>query len=153
MYRTHRGDRKESEYTHTAAGVDPYILDQPLESERLHVGTLAFPSEPQNWSKYYEQQNPQTSMDILDTDEARQTTSLILQQASAMAAKGSDETPLIFTTQTTATIADLDMDELNFEDPYVTNIDSKVTTGSMDSRTMSFPGRMQMTSSITTPPL
>ena len=43
MYRTHRGDRKESEYTHTAAGVDLHVLDQPSESERLHVGTLAFP--------------------------------------------------------------------------------------------------------------
>ena len=62
----------------------------------MSVSTLAFPSESQDWSKYYEQQDPGTSMDILDTDEARQTTSLILQQASAMAAEGSDETPLIF---------------------------------------------------------
>ena len=86
MYRTHRGERKESEYTCTAAGVDPQVLDHPLESERLSVSTLAFPSESQDWSKYYEQQDPGTSMDILDTDEARQTTSLILQQASAKAA-------------------------------------------------------------------
>ena len=119
----------------------------------MHVGTLAFPSESQDWSRYYEQQDPGTSTDILDTDEARQTTSLILQQASAMAAEGSDETPLIFTTQTTATIADLDIDELNFGDPTVTNIDSNITTGSMDSRTMSSPGRMQMASGIPTPPL
>ena len=95
MYRTCRGDRKESEYTRTAAGVDPHILDHPSESERLCVGTLAFPSDSQDWSRYYEQQDPGTSTDILDTDEARQKTSLILQQASAMAAEGGDETPLI----------------------------------------------------------
>ena len=152
MYRTHRGDRKESKYTHTAAGVDPHVLDQSLGSKRLHVGTLAFPSESQNWSKYYEQPDPGTSMDILDTGEARQTTSLILQQASAMAAEGSDETPLIFAIQTTETIADLDIDELNFEDPTVTNIDSNITTGSMDSRAMSSPGRLQMASGIPTSP-
>ena len=52
----------------------------------------------QDWAKYYEQTNPGTSTDILDTDEARQTTSLILQQASAMAAQGGDETPLIVAT-------------------------------------------------------
>ena len=81
MYRTHRGERKESEYTHTAAGVDPQVLDRPLEGVGLSASTLAFPSESQDWSKYYEQQDPGTSTDILDTDEARQTTSLILQQA------------------------------------------------------------------------
>ena len=118
----------------------------------MSVSTLAFPSESQDWSKYYEQQDPGTSMDILDTDEARQTTSLILQQASAMAAEGSDETPLIFATQTAATIADLDIDELNLEDPTVTNIDSNITTGSMDSRTVSSPGRMQIASSVPTSP-
>ena len=48
MYRTHRGDRKESEYTRTAAGVDPHALNHPTESERLCVGTLAFPSESQD---------------------------------------------------------------------------------------------------------
>ena len=137
MYRICRGDRKESEYTHTAAGVDPYVLDRPSESERLHVGTLAFPSESQDWSRYYEQPDPGTSTDILDTDEAKQTASLILQQASAMAAEGGDEMPLIFTTQTTATIADLDIGELNFEEPNVSNIDSNIITGSMDSRTLS----------------
>ena len=139
MYRTCRGERKESEYTHTAAGVDPHVLDWPLESERFCVGTLAFSSESQDWSKYYEQQDPGTSMDILDTDEAREMTSLILQQASAMAAEGGDEMPLIFATQTTATIADLDIDELNLEDPTVTNIDSNITTGSMDSRPVLSP--------------
>ena len=76
------------------------------------VGTLAFPFESQDWSRYYEQQYPGTSMDILDTDEAIQTTSLILQQTSAMAAEGGDEMPLIFATQNMATIADLDIDEL-----------------------------------------
>ena len=29
MYRSCRGDRKESEYTHTAGGVDPQTLDHP----------------------------------------------------------------------------------------------------------------------------
>ena len=70
MYRICRGERKESEYTRTAAGVDPQVLDHPLESERSSASTLAFPSEPQDWSKYYEQQDPGTSTDILDTDEA-----------------------------------------------------------------------------------
>ena len=78
MYRTHRGERKESQYTRTIAGVDPQVLDCPLEGERSSASTLAFPSESQDWSKYYEQQDPGTSTDILDTDEARQTTSLIL---------------------------------------------------------------------------
>ena len=48
LYRTHRGERKESEYTHTAAGVDPQALDHPLESERSSASTLVFPSEPQD---------------------------------------------------------------------------------------------------------
>ena len=149
-YRTHRGDRKESEYTCTAAGIDPHALDHPSESERLHVGTIAFPSESQDWSKYYEQQDPETSTDILNTDEARQTTSLILQQASTMAAEGVDEMPLIFATQTKATIADLDVDDLIFEEPTVSNVDSIITTGSMDSRTIPSPRTMQMESGIPT---
>ena len=69
-----------------------------------------------------------------------------------MTAEGSDEMPLIYTTKTTAAIADLDRDDLNFEDPTVTNIDSNITTGSMNSRTMSSPGRMQMASSVPTSP-
>ena len=61
-----------------------------------------------------------------------------------MAAEGSDEMPLIFATQTSATITDLDIDKLNFDDPTVTNIVSNITTGSMDSRTVSSPGRMRI---------
>ena len=69
-----------------------------------------------------------------------------------MAAEGSDEMPLIFTTQTSATITDLDIDELNLDDPTVTNIGSNITTGSMDSRTVSSFGRMQITSGVPTSP-
>ena len=67
-----------------------------------------------------------------------------------MAAEGGDEMPLIFATQTMATIADLDVDDLNLEEPTVSNIDSNITTGGMDSRTMSSPRRMQMESGIPT---
>ena len=126
MYRTCRGERKESEYTCTATGVDPQVLDLPLESERCNVSTLAFPSEPQDWSKYYEQQDPGTSTDILDTDEAKQNTPLILQQASAMAAEGGDDTPLLFATQTAAAIADLEIEGLNHDEPPVSNIGTEV---------------------------
>ena len=113
MYRSCRGDRRESEYTHTTAGVDPQVLDQPLESSGTIAGNIALSPKPTDWTKYYEQTDPGTSTDILDTDKARQTTSLILQQASTMAAEGSDETPLIFATQMAATIADLDIEGLN----------------------------------------
>ena len=54
MYRPHRSERKGSEYTHTAAGVDPQLLDQPLESEKSGTGALAFSSETRDWSRYYE---------------------------------------------------------------------------------------------------
>ena len=66
MYRSHRGDRKESKYTHTAAGVDPQILDDPLEGSRVNIGTLALFPGPTDWSKYYLQTDPETSTDILD---------------------------------------------------------------------------------------
>ena len=42
-------------------------------------------------------------------------TSLILQQASRMAAQGGEETPLIFATQTAATVADLDIEGYDAE--------------------------------------
>ena len=117
MSRSCRGDRRESEYTCTAAGVDPQILDRPSESSGTIARTLALPPKPTDWTKYYEQTDPGTSTDILDTDEVRQTTSLILQQASAMATEGGDETPLIFATQTAATIADLDIEGINSDEP------------------------------------
>ena len=117
MYRSCRGDRKESEYTHTAGGVDPQTLDHPLGESNPNVRDLVHTTNPQDWAKYYEQTDPGTSTDILDTDEARQTTSLILQQASAMAAQGRDETPLIFATQTAATVADLDIEGFNPDEP------------------------------------
>ena len=147
MYRTHRGERKESECTLTAAGVDPQVLDRPLESERSNVSTLAFPSEPQDWSKYYEQQDPGTSTDILDTDEAKQT-NLILQQASAMAAEGGDETPLLFTTQTPATIAGLEIEGLNPDEPPVSNIGTEVSISSVENRAVLPPDRTQTISDV-----
>ena len=96
---------------------------------------------PQDWAKYYEQTDPGTSTDILDTDEARQTTSLILQQALAMAAQSGDETPLIFATQTAATVADLDIEGFNPDEPSVplsgTNV---VTSSDVRTSTTSQPG-------------
>ena len=105
MYRSYKGDRKESEYTHTVGGVDPQTLDCPTGESNPNVRDLVHSTNPQDWAKYYEQINLGISTDILDTDKARQTTSLILQQASAVAAQGGDE-PLIFATQTAATVAD-----------------------------------------------
>ena len=78
MYRSHRGDKKDSEYTCTAVGVDPQTLDCPLEESNPGIRDLGHSTDPQNWAKYYEHRDPETSTDILDTDEARQTTSLIL---------------------------------------------------------------------------
>ena len=46
--------------------------------------------------------DPGTSTDVIDTDEAQRTTSLILQQASAMASQADEEAPLIYSTQTAA---------------------------------------------------
>ena len=139
MYRSCRGDRRESEYTHTAAGVDPQILDCPLEGNRLNVGNLALSPEPTDWSKYYEQTDPGMSTDIFDMDETRQTASLILQQASTMATEGTDETPLISATQTAATIADLDIEGINLDEPNVTEVNTNVTTNSTVGMTMSSP--------------
>ena len=38
-----------------------------------------------------------------------------MQEASVMAARGDDETPLIYSTQTAATVADLEMEDENKE--------------------------------------
>ena len=46
MYRSCKGGRRESEYTCTAAGVDPQILDHPSESSGTIARTLAFPPNP-----------------------------------------------------------------------------------------------------------
>ena len=113
MYRSCRGDRRESEYTPTAGGVDPQTLDNPPQESNPSIKDLGHSTNPQNWARYYKQSDPETSTDILDTDEAKQTTYLILQQASAMAAQGGKETPLIFATQMAATVADLDIEGFN----------------------------------------
>ena len=81
-------------------------------------------------------------------DEARQTTSLILQQASVMAAEGSDNTPLIFATQTAATVADLDLEGLNFEEPTVSNVGIDVTMSTSVGRTIASPEKKQMTTGV-----
>ena len=117
MSRPHRGGQRESEYTWTAGGVDPTTLDRPVGSSVPQVSFLAGMTTQQDWAKYYEQRDPGTSTDILDTDEAKQTTSLILQQAPRMAAQGGDETPLIFATQTAATVADLNIEGFDPENP------------------------------------
>ena len=78
---------------------------------------LVFLSKLQDWSKYSEQKDPGTSTDIFDIDEAKQTTSLLLQQPSAMVAEGGDDTPLPFATQTAATITDLEIEVLNPMNP------------------------------------
>ena len=88
----------------------------------------------------------------MDTDEAKQTTSLILQQASVMAAEGSDETPLIFATQTAATIADLDIEGLNPEEPTVSNVGSNVSMSTSVGRTMSSPEKTQIASGVSASP-
>ena len=87
MSRPHRGGQRQSEYTQTAGGVDPTTLDRSVGSSLPQVGLQVGTITQQDWAKYYEQRDPQTSTDILDTDKARQTTSLILQQASRMAAQ------------------------------------------------------------------
>ena len=78
MYRSHRGDRNESEHTHTAGGVDPQTLDHLPGESCSKVRDSVHSTNPQDWAKYYEQADPGTSTDILDTEEARQTTFLIL---------------------------------------------------------------------------
>ena len=92
MSRSHQGGLKESEYTHTAGGVDPRTLDRPIGSREPSVSSL-MRSGNQDWVRYYEQKDPGTSTNVLHTDEARQTTSLILQEASIMVAQSGDETP------------------------------------------------------------
>ena len=52
----------------------------------------------------------------------------MLQQASVTVAQGGDDTPLIFATQTTATVADLDIEEFNPKDPSIPYIGSCVVT-------------------------
>ena len=97
--------------------MNPTTLDWPVGSSVPQVSLLAEMTTQQDWAKYYKQRDPGTSTDILDADEAKQTTSLILQQASRMAAQGGDETPLIFATQTAATVADLDIEGFDPENP------------------------------------
>ena len=121
---------RESEYTHTAGGVDPQTLDHTPEESKPNVRDLVHSVTPQDWTKYYEQTDPGISTDLLDTDEARHTTSLILQQASAMAAQEGDETPLIFATQTAATVADLDIEGFNPDEPGVPLSSTNVVTSS-----------------------
>ena len=106
-----------------------------MGESKLNVRDLVDTTNPQEWAKYYEQTDPGTSTDILDTDKARQTTSLILQQASAMAAQDGDETPLIFATQTAATVADLDKEGFNPDEPSVSLSGTYIVTSS-DVRTL-----------------
>ena len=130
MHISCRCDRKESEYTCTAGGVDPQTLDQPQGKSKSNEQDLVHSVNPQDWTKYYEQTVPGTSTDLLDTDEARQAMSLILQQASVMAAQGGDETPLIFATQTAATVADLDIEGFDPDEPSVPLSSTNVMTSS-----------------------
>ena len=58
MHRSCRGDRKESEYTHTTGGVDPQTLDQPPGESKSNVQELVHTVNPQDWTKYYEQTDP-----------------------------------------------------------------------------------------------
>ena len=102
----------------------------------------------QDWAKYYEQRDPGTSTDILDTDEARQTTSLILQQASRMAAQGGDEIPLIFAMQTVATVADLDIEGFDPENPSELPLKGPSVTGSVTEAGASFSTGFPVTSSM-----
>ena len=96
--------------------MDPVFFDAPTTSSRNIVPGIVPPiTDPQSWTRYYERREPGTSTDVVDTDEAQQTTSLILQEASVMVARGDDETPLIYSTQTAATVADLEMEDENRE--------------------------------------
>ena len=49
MYKSHRGDRRESKYTCTPAGVDPQVLDHPLESSGTIVKNIAPCPKPTDW--------------------------------------------------------------------------------------------------------
>ena len=67
--------------------MDPEFFDAPTTSSRNIAPSIVPPlPDPQSWTKYYERREPGTSTDVIDTDEAQQTTSLILQEASVMAA-------------------------------------------------------------------
>ena len=76
MYRSCKGDRKESEYTHTAGRVDLQALDHPIGETNIIQQLLVHSTSKQDWAKYYEQTDTVTLTDVLDTDEARQTTSV-----------------------------------------------------------------------------
>ena len=116
MSRSRQGGSKESEYKRTASGVDPEFFDAPTTSSRNITPSIVPPiTDPQFWTRYYQRREPGTFTEVIDTDEAQQTTSLILQEASVMAAQGDDETPLIYSTQTAATVADLEMENENKE--------------------------------------
>ena len=58
------------------------------------------------------------------------------------------ETPLIFATQTAATIADLDIEGMNLDEPNVTEVNTNVTTNSTVGMTMSSPERRQVVSGV-----
>ena len=58
-----------------------------------------------------------------------------------MAAEGSDETPLLFATQTAATIADLEIEGLNPDEPPVSNVGTKVSISSVENRAVLSPER------------
>ena len=58
-----------------------------------------------------------------------------------MAAEGSDETPLICTTQTAATIADLEIEGLNPDEPPVSNISTDVSISNVENRAVLSPKR------------
>ena len=116
MSRLRQSGSKESEYRRTAGGVDLEFFDAPTTSSRNIAPSIVPPiTDPQSWTRYYERREPGTSTDVIDTDKAQQTTLLILQEASVMAARGDDETPLIYSTQTAATVADLEMEDENKE--------------------------------------
>ena len=78
----------------------------------------------------------------------RQTTLLILQQASRMAAQGGDETPLIFAMQTAATVADLDIEVFDPENPSGLPLTGPSVTGSVTEAGASFPTGFPVTSSM-----
>ena len=67
--------------------MDPESFDAPTTSSRNIAPSIVPPiTDPQSWTRYYERREPGTSTDVIDMDEAQQTTSLILQEASVMAA-------------------------------------------------------------------
>lgn len=88
MSRSYRTRKKENEYTETESGVDPDTFN--LQSAYTSSGPLCFnptATDSQAWARYYKQGDPGTSnTEIFDTDEAKHTMSLILQEESEMAA-------------------------------------------------------------------